>query len=290
MEDDDVQNRMMVNSFKITRVGITGVKKPLVVERPGKTVSLVCDFEVSVNLPSTQKGSHMSRNVETINEVVDKSVREPYPSIEGLARYMSQELLKVHPYATCSNVKVTAPYFLEKTFQEKRSLEKYSLLALARAERETDAVVKLGVTVNGTTVCPCAMENVRGLLKEKGATFSADVPVISHNQRNETTLILEIGKGNDIDADELIGIVEKSLSSPSYEFLKRDAEALVVLQAHENPKFVEDVVRGILGRIVQDYPDLPDATSIYVRSTSMESIHKHDAFAERNTTLGELRK
>ena len=54
--------------------------------------------------------------------------------------------------------------------------------------------------------------------------------------------MIEVPKDYDIEADDLIEIVEDSLSSPTYEILKRDDEALITLQAHENPKFVEDVV------------------------------------------------
>jgi len=93
----------------------------------------------------------------------------------------------------------------------------------------------------------------------------------------------------EIEADDLIEIVESSLSSPTYGILKRADEANVVLRAHENPKFVEDVVREILGKLLRRYPRLEDSVHVTVRSESEESIHKHNAFAERVTTLGELR-
>ena len=64
----------------------------------------------------------------------------------------------------------------------------------------------------------------------------------------------------------------------------------MVINAHRNTKFVEDVVRGVLERIVAKYTDLPDEVEIDVISDSEESIHKHDAFAERVATLGELRQ
>lgn len=63
----------------------------------------------------------------------------------------------------------------------------------------------------------------------------------------------------------------------------------MVINAHRNPKFVEDVVRGALVRIVDAYKGLPDDVGLIVRSESEESIHKHNAFAERSCTLGELR-
>jgi GTP cyclohydrolase-4 len=63
----------------------------------------------------------------------------------------------------------------------------------------------------------------------------------------------------------------------------------VVLQAHQRPKFVEDVVRTMLSRALDRFTDLPDEVLITVRSESEESIHKHNAFAERVATLGALR-
>ena len=116
-----------------------------------------------------------------------------------------------------------------------------------------------------------------------------NLPFISHNQRNITTLMVEVPEREKVEADELIKIVEGSLSSPTYGILKRSDEARVVLQAHKNPKFVEDVVRDILGKLLEKYPKLDDAVQVTVRSESEESIHKHNAFAERVTTMGELR-
>ena len=72
--------------------------------------------------------------------------------------------------------------------------------------------------------------------------------------------------------------------------LKRRDEGELVLKAHENPKFVEDVVRDILASVLKRYGNLPDDTIVIARSESEESIHKHNAFAERVTTLGELKK
>ena len=88
----------------------------------------------------------------------------------------------------------------------------------------------------------------------------------------------------------MIDIAEKSFSSPTFGILKRKEEGEIVFNAHKNPKFVEDVVRDILGAILKKYKKLPDDVLVVVKSESEESIHKHNAFAERITTLGELRK
>ena len=47
------------------------------------------------------------------------------------------------------------------------------------------------------------------------------------------------------------------MSSETYDLLKRPDEFFIVNKAHHNPKFVEDVVRGILARALDVYADFP---------------------------------
>ena len=61
-------------------------------------------------------------------------------------------------------------------------------------------------------------------------------------------------------------------------------------KAHRNPKFVEDCAREMIKRIVEEFKYLPDDTQVLVRQVNKESIHRHDAFAERRSTMGELRR
>lgn len=257
-------------------------------QRPDKVVTLNIVVDAFVDLPSNMKGSHLSRNVEIIGEIVDESVRQPVPSIEDLTSLVCRLLLERHEYASRSEARTLADYFLErKTPMGKKSLEGYRIFAHATVERgkELDVKRQIGVEVTGMTACPCAMETVKG-------DISSDVEsarLITHNQRNKTTVQIDVPKGFDIEAEDLIDIVEDAMSSPTYEILKREDEAEVVRRAHENPKFVEDVVRDILSAILEKYSSFPDDVMVHVRSESEESIHKHNAFAERLTTLGELR-
>lgn len=291
----DVQNQKPTGRFKLTRVGVTGIKKPVDVRRPNKVITLTSKIDVFVDLPSGQKGSHLSRNVEAISEILDKSVREPVTSLEALCAEICRSLLDRHEYATYSEVNISADYFIEKKLpSERRSLENYVLLAKATARKNEVVAIKkmVGVEVIGMTTCPCAMETVRKNLSEKHPECKKhfeEFPVVTHNQRNITRLTIEVPEGHEIEADDLIQIVEESLSSPTYEILKRDDEAYVTYHAHENPKFVEDVVRDILSKIIINYKELPDDVIVIVRSESEESIHKHNAYAERVTTLEELR-
>lgn len=284
----DVQALAPETKFKLTRVGISGVRKLVRVRRPGQTddIVLTCTFDVAVDLPPTMKGSHMSRNVESISEILEKSTSEKVAGLEDLCLQIAKDLLRRHDYATEAQVKASADYFLERrTPFGTTSTEWYTLLSEALAKRDDGSRKLIGVKVTGTSACPCAMETARTLRND-----TSNGPGLTHNQRNVVTLLLEVPEPVMVEAERLIDVVESSQSAPTVELLKRRHEGELVLKAHEHPRFVEDVVRAALTGVQEAYPMLPDETVVYVRSVSEESIHKHDAYAERETTIGELRR
>ena len=285
-----MQSGRIENGFRITKVGVTGVVKPVHVARPNKVVTLTTTFDVFIDLPWDQRGAHLSRNLEAVAEIVDESVRNPVRSLEDLTARIGQKLLEKHEYAMNGEVWARADYFVEKvTPMGRKSLEPYKLVARANAQRRSRIEVRksIGIEAVGMTACPCAMETIR----EENPAYAAlkDIPIITHNQRNRTSLVLEEPDGFYIEADDLIGIVEASMSAPTYEVLKRPDEGRLVEAAHARPRFVEDVVREVLGRVLKSYRELPDDVLVKVKSESEESIHKHNAVAERVASLGELR-
>lgn len=296
----DVQGEEMRSSFILTRVGIEGVKRPVIIRRPGREVTLVPTFDISVDLPAEQKGSHMSRHVEVIHRAVDHAVRDENDSLEKLVERVARDLLRSHEYAAYADVKLSADYFLQKESPDGRNVtENYRIFARAKVRKDDEIPWRaIGVEVSGMSACPCAMENVRVLLKRELREKDIDeerlkildmIPVPTHNQKNRTFLEIGMAGPMDIEADELISLIESNLSSPTYEILKRKGEAELVLEAHRKPKFVEDVVRDIIDGFLDRYRNLPDEAVLHVKSVSEESIHKHDAFAERISDLGELR-
>ena len=80
------------------------------------------------------------------------------------------------------------------------------------------------------------------------------------------------------------------MSSPISELLKRPDENAVVMRAHKNPVFVEDCVRTMNEKIVEEFSYLPDDTLITTRQENQESIHRHNAYAEKVSTLGALKE
>ena len=276
--------------YKLTRVGVKGVRKPIIVQREGTSGKVVhnlnCTFDIYVDLPKEQKGSHMSRNVEVLNEIVADSIKNPIIAVENVAVDILKRLMVHHEYAKEAEVHIEAEYFREsKTPLGRDTLESYTILSGGHIVRDGEITKMIGVEVIGMTACPCGQQTVTEMLD-----IHSDVPVMTHNQRNVVTLMVYLPEDVDVEANDLIDLVEKSFSSPTFELLKRPDEGQVIINAHSNTKFVEDVVRAVLDNFVKRYADLPDDVYVDVISDSEESIHKHDAYAEREATLGELRQ
>ena len=290
----DVQARKSPRPYALTRVGVRGVRKPVTVHRPGaKPTGVVAAFDLFVDLPKTQKGTHMSRNLEALADILDEEVAAEAPSLENLCRRLAVRLLEKHDYATHAHVRAEADYFLSRRNPGgKPSVEVFRLLAESEAFRhprgQPATSRRVGVQVVGMSACPCAMETVRHKLAGEGHQLSPDLPFITHNQRNRVTFTIDLPGDADVEAADLVDLCEASLSAPTFELLKRGDEGDLVLQAHHNPRFVEDVVREALHRAAARYGHLGPDTRVFVSSEAEESIHKHNAYAERTTTFGEL--
>jgi len=282
----DVQSESAPVTSHLDRVGITNVVRPIEVSRK-KTITLIPTFRVFVDLPPSRKGSDLSRDIEALEDVVEGEVEGRSKGIEYVAELIVNRLLERHPYATYAEAHLTADYFLERSNPKgRKTVEKYTIMGIAKKRAGEEAQRYIGVVATGISVCPSAMTTVSRLV----GRASDDPPFISHNQRNDVTIIMQVPNGTDVEVDELIDIAEMSMSAPTYELLKREEEGLLVLNAHKNPKFVEDVVRDVVKNLVNKFKDFPDYTEIEVRSESYETIHKHNAYAEKSGKLGDFKK
>ncbi|MBC7085274.1 MAG: GTP cyclohydrolase I FolE2 [Methanomethylovorans sp.] len=302
----DIQANKPKIPINLTRVGVTNVKKLVAVKRKDKRpVMLISTFDIFVDLPSDRKGANLSRNFEAVDEVLEKAVNMPVYEIEQLCSDVALNLLARHEYATRAEVHLKSEYVIkrESPATKMECQEVVEIFAEAKASRESlgISVTKLiGAEVVGMTACPCAQEimtdNARKQLEEIGvdnkkiAEFLHRVPMATHNQRGRGIISIEVAGDEFISLEKVIAIIEKSMSSSVYELLKRTDEAMVVQRAHKNPKFVEDCVRTMANNIVKEFKDLPDDAIVTIKQINEESIHRHNAFAERVATMGELRK
>jgi len=292
--------------IKLTRVGVTGVKKLLQLKRTNKRpIILVPTFDAFVDLPSDQKGVHMSRNPEAISEVLEDVAKDSTVDVESLCAKIVDRMMTKHEYAERVEISMTTDFMFmkESPVTKNKTQEMAHLKAKAIGLRVKDGNVdirkSIGAELIGMTVCPCAQESVRESDKTKLLEFLDEettqkvldtVTFASHNQRGVGTLLIEVPEDKYVKAEDLIEIIETSMSSPVCELLKRPDENATVMNAHRNPVFVEDCVRNMMEKIVKKYGDFPDDTLITARQENQESIHRHNAYAEKVTTLGELKE
>ena len=148
---------------------------------------------------------------------------------------------------------------------ERATQEIYTLFGTAVSSARGTRTLT-GVQAQGMTACPCAQglvaDRSRVRLAERGYSpeqieeiFEA-VPVATHNQRGIGTLHIGRPEGSpvEIDARDLLHIVEQSMSSEIYELMKRADEVSVVERAHRRPRFVEDCVREMVRQRLRALP------------------------------------
>jgi GTP cyclohydrolase-4 len=256
------------------------------------------------DLRPDKAGVHMSRFSELLEAAtLDVLARKDQPSrMEDLVERIAGEIVGSQG-ALRADVRLRADFGLERwtPVSGKRSQETYTLIGIAHADAEGTRRV-VGVEAEGMTACPCAQlmvreHSIRELIEVGFSPADAKravdaLPVATHNQRGRGSILIgtSVDKQHELRAEDLVEIVENSMSSETYDLLKRPDEFYVVNKAHHNPKFVEDVVRGILARALDVYADFPDETYISSTQINYESIHKHDAFAEAFGLFGEFRR
>jgi GTP cyclohydrolase-4 len=295
---EDVQARPPSVPVGLSRVGVTGVEKVVRI----RDELFFARLECFVDLSHEQKGAHMSRFEEVINEAIGEIVLSESPfRAETLARQIA-ELVRARQGAHRAEVSIAARYPEHKPAPVSgiATQEIYTLHGRAVAfEHGTRHVV--GVSATGMTACPCAQELVAGRARERLAQdgFSAEqierilqrVPVATHNQRGLATL--QIGCTEEceaeIDATSLLEIAEASMSSEIYELMKRTDEVEVVEKAHRRPRFVEDCVREMIAGVLARFTELDGASFVTARQENLETIHQHNVVAERHGLLDELR-
>jgi len=298
----DVQSGRPATEVSLSRVGVTGIEKVLRVKSNGAEELYHAELECFVDLNSRQAGVHMSRFEEVVGEAIDEVVLGEAFRAETLAAHIA-ERIRERQGGLRSEVRVTAHYPETVVTPEsgQRTQEIYTLFGTAVASERGLRTLR-GVQAQGMTACPCAQEMVaehaRERLAEQG--FDADqiervievVPIATHNQRGIGTLYVGCPEGwpADVDARDLLQIVEQSMSSEIYGLLKRPDELAVVLKAHAQPRFVEDCAREMIRRVIEAYPGLHDEAFVMARQENLETIHRHNVVAERYGTPADLRR
>jgi GTP cyclohydrolase-4 len=298
----DVQARRPATRLSLSRVGVTGVEKVVRVGSNGSERLFYAELECFVDLGPEQKGAHMSRFEEIVNEAIDEVILGEAFKAETLASQIA-ERVRDRQDGRRAEVAIAARFPEHKPSpvsglptQEIHTLFG-SAVASARGTRRL-----IGVEAQGMTACPCAQEMVMarsqerlhegGFTEDEIARVFESLPVATHNQRGIGTLHIGYPEGwrQALEAETLLEIVETAMSSEIYELMKRSDEVEVVEKAHLRPRFVEDCVREMIRMAIERFGALDGSAFISARQENLETIHKHNVVAERHGLLGDLRR
>jgi GTP cyclohydrolase I len=251
-EIEDVQGSADTRHIAINKVGIKDIRHPVRVgdRSEGEQHTVAC-FNMYVYLPHNFKGTHMSRFVAILNnherEITVSSFKD---MLAEMAELLESEV---------GHIEMSFPFFVNKKAPVTgvESLMDYEVTLIGEI-RDGTPVMSTRVIVPVTSLCPCS---------KKISDFGA------HNQRSHVTVTV---RARDfVWIEDIIDLVEQEASSELYGLLKRPDEKHVTERAYNNPKFVEDMVRDVAGRLNDD-----DRISAYtVEAENFESIHNHSAYA-----------
>lgn len=261
--DRDIQMEPDNRGVAIQEVGISHLHFPLQVRGLAKNddapqgVSAECSLAVS--LAADLKGIHMSRLVEDL--IAQASPIAPESLVELLQSLRGRQEAQT---ASCS-VAFDAYFMRPAPVSKLPAPQRYRVEWKAALKRKSFRLVqKLRVPV--ATLCPCSKE-----ISDYGA----------HNQRGIVSIKtcqkwrIDAEQPDPVRASDLIADIEQAASAPLYPLLKRVDERYVTMQAYDNPRFVEDLVRNV-AVVLEDLPNVDDWK---VRVTNEESIHQHNAYA-----------
>jgi GTP cyclohydrolase IB len=248
----DIQAQPDHRNLPIEAVGIKGVRYPVTISSGGDCVPTIATFSMTVALPASTKGTHMSRFVELL-----QAQQDPLDQA-GFRRFVRAMLDRLS--AESGTVEMRFPWFMRKAAPVSgvQSLLDYEVMWRGTFDEDGEYRLVLHVLVPATSLCPCSKE-----ISRYGA----------HNQRSHIGVEVELKAG--LEMSELIAIAERSASCEVYGLLKRSDEKYVTERAYDNPKFVEDLVRDVATALHQE----PRILAFVVEAENFESIHNHSAIA-----------
>jgi len=259
----DVQSQKDNRKIQINKVGVKGLKYPIIVlDKKNKVQHTIANINLYADLAHNMKGTHMSRFIQTFNKYSADFSMENF--LEMLKK------IKDTLHAKKAFGEVSFPYFIEKQAPVSKEKSKMNYTCEYIGEVSDDhSLFYIGIQVPVTTVCPCSKD-----ISDRGA----------HNQRGIVSVKLYLEKFFWIE--DIISLIEKAASAELFTLLKREDEKFITERAFDNPRFVEDLVRDVTQRIEK----LGSFPWFSVEAENFESIHNHSAYAyvERGSKSYEL--
>jgi GTP cyclohydrolase-4 len=270
----------------LDQVGISG-KTVWVLFKNDQWGRLPFAAEILINLPGNIRGIHMSRIEQAISDLHN----EKFSDLRDYALELGGKVMDGQQ-ATAGSIALRgqAPLLQQTPVSEKVSIDTVELSVLAQFHDDrklTSPTVMVGVALCHLTACPCTLAYNEALFMHK----DSPCPPATHSQRSRTSLAIESDSSSSLPLptfNELTDCLSSALHV-SRDLLKRPDEAELILKAHRQPQFVEDVVRETAREVGRRFGDrLPPSTRVRIKSLSLESIHIHDVTCRLNKSLEEI--
>lgn len=250
---NDVQSNKPDIEIPIGKVGISDLKLPIrVLQKNGDFQNIVATINCFVDLPKSQKGVHMSR----IPIVLNQFLKEPLDKKK--IRDVTNNIRETLNSSSCY-ISYKFDYFIKKNSPVNKipGYVYYNIIFIGEFKQTFDFIFL--VEVVATSLCPCSKE-----ISKNGA----------HNQKCVVRIICNPETNEWIWVEDIIELIEGSVSCDIYSILKRSDEAYVTEKAYDNPMFVEDIARSCYQKMKK-----LKTKSFIVDVISDESIHQHNAHA-----------
>ena len=243
--------------------------------------------EILINLPGDIRGIHMSRIEQAISDLHD----EKFNDLRDYAIQLGGKVMEGQRISTGSiTLEGQVPLLQQTPVSEKVSIDTVEISVQAQFHDDrnlTSPMVMMGASICHLTACPCTLAYNEALFMHKGSPC----PPATHSQRSRTSLAIESDSSSSLPIptfDELTDCLSSALHV-SQDLLKRPDEAELILKAHRQPQFVEDVVRETAREVGRTFGDrLPPSTRVRIKSLSFESIHIHDVTCRLDTSLKKI--
>ena len=276
----EIQDEYPMIPLPLEKIGFRGVKRRIILNTPEGRIALDLDLDITISIGGDRRGAHLSRNIEALlpGEVL---IGDQSRSLEDYLEKVSNKLLNLHDYATSAEAKAKTIYYVNISHNGINGVEPVNVEVTVYNNKLGVKKWTVSVTIAGLSVCPSAQRSV----KEKLQTTSI---APSHVQRVYLTGRVTTRREM-VRIEDITRALAKSFSAPAFTLLKRDDEARLVISAHSNPKFAEDIAREALHNIARTISGMVDPnTIIEVEVDSYESIHPHNVYAYARASLSSL--
>ncbi|MEM0156129.1 MAG: GTP cyclohydrolase, FolE2/MptA family [Thermoplasmataceae archaeon] len=289
-ESKPPQDEKPSRSIPLDKAGILNYKLPLKLIWNDILQETIATVSADVEVPKERRGAHFSKILSSMI----LGFGNPGGDIIDMVHRTASNILQENPYSSKTTVKLETTYLMPHVAVSGLVSHipynfEFSTL-IYRSGTCTDSVT---LETTAMTACPCTMEGTRRILSERYPEYSVfiqKVPIITHSQRNRLRVSIRTSEKCGINPLALIKSVESVTGGPLISVLpKRDSDEFVV-KVHENPYFVEDLVREIAYTLGNDLKGIPGNALLLISSRSEESLHNHDAYAELELTMDEIKE